>query len=518
MAEEEKKPIEAWQEELYRLATIEDWRQVEQRAEACIEQHPDKAFGYHIAIVAAIKLNNEVKAIQIFQLSAKNKITNETILLNVFPIVINQADNYALANMESAITQVLISTNDLPIVFRLHRGTIRAMLDKFREAIEDFTLFLDERPDNSEALKQRGMAYYDLKQMQLALVDLNKAISLDSTDKNAFLARANIYTSLDRGIDAIIDYGKALALDAKFTKAYIYRGLSYYHLNCFAEGLDDFETAHRLDSKNQDTILQMIYGYEMLDKPQNIYPLLAKIDGRGSLNLYGVSERVFKEKIASLDDRFNVIKHQLPREKSYDYYSFLLFLMALYESTLEHSLKYFLRKNFNCEPKTLDEKVQGRNAAPFICINLIKNLLKDDKLREFKKFIGQERSTNNCNGSGAFLQLQEARKIRNDVIHGNGYSNGNSPWNSLTRVTKSQCVYACGIMLELLSQYIDLFQSKLTKSKFNPLENSPQLKRPKDNKMNKVQTKYFLDGLYATAELKKQTPPIKKPYPDKISG
>ena len=190
--------------------------------------------------------------------------------------------------------------------------------------------------------------------------------------------------------------------------------------------------------------------------------------------------------------------------------------MAVYESTLENSLKYLLRKNFNCEPTTLDDKVQGRNAAPFICINLIKNLLKEDRLREFEKFIGQERPTNNTNDSVAFLQLQEARKIRNDIIHGNGYSNGNSSWNSLTKVTKSQCVYACTIMLEWLSQLIDLFQNKLTKSKFNPLSNPSQLKRPRDNKMNKVQTKYFLDGLYATSE--SNQPPIKKPYPDEISG
>ena len=127
---------------------------------------------------------------------------------------------------------------------------------------------------------------------------MNKAISLDSTDENAFCIRANIYASLNRDLDAIVDYGKALALDAKFTQAYINRGLSYYNLNCFAEGLDDFETAHRLDPKNQDIILHMIYGYEMLEKPQKIYPLLEQVDGRGSPNLDGVSEKVFEEKIA----------------------------------------------------------------------------------------------------------------------------------------------------------------------------------------------------------------------------
>ena len=516
MAEEEKKSIEAWEKELMKLATIEHWRQVGQKAELCIEQHPDEAFGYHMAIVANIKLQNDEKAIRIFQHSAKNNIANETILLNVYPITINQADNSVLAKMERDITHVLNSTNDLPIVFVLHRGTIRAKLDKFEQAIEDFTLFLNERPNNSEAHRKRGTAYYDLGQMQPALVDLNEAISLDSKDENAFCTRANIYASLNRGIDAISDYGKALALNAKCTEAYINRGLTFYNLNYFAEGLDDFETAHRLEPKNQDTILQMIYGYEMLEKPQKIYPLLEKVDSIGSPNLDGISERAFEEKIEGLDDRFNVIKHQLTREKPYDYHSFLLFLMALYESTLEHSLKYFLLQNFNYEPKTLNDKVQGRNTAPFICINLIKNLLNEDRLREFEKFIGQERPTNNTNESGAFLQLQEARKIRNDIIHGNGFSNGNSSWNSLTRVTKSQCVYACAIMLEWLSQYIDLFQNKLTKSKFNPLSNPSQLKRPKDNKMNKVQTKYFLDGLYATSE--PNHPPIKKPYPDEISG
>ena len=314
MARGRKKSMKAWEEELYRIATIEHWRQVGQKAELCVEQHPDEAFGYHMAIVAAIKFNNEDKAFQIFQQSAESDIANVTILLNVYPILINQADDSVLAKMERDITHVFNSTNDLPIVFLLFRGTIRAKLDKFGQAIEDFTLFLKERPNNSEALKKRGTAYYDLGQMQSALVDLNKAISLDSTDENAFCTRANIYESRNRDLDAIVDYGKALAIDAKFTQAYINRGLSYYNLNCFAEGLDDFETAHRLDPKNQDTILHMIYGYEMLEKPQKIYPLLEQVDGRGSPNLDGVSEKVFEEKIAGLDDRFNVIKRQLPHE------------------------------------------------------------------------------------------------------------------------------------------------------------------------------------------------------------
>lgn len=63
MAREEKKSIEAWEEELERLADAEEWWELDKRANQFIAQHANDAYGYHLAIVAATKLKDYKKTL-----------------------------------------------------------------------------------------------------------------------------------------------------------------------------------------------------------------------------------------------------------------------------------------------------------------------------------------------------------------------------------------------------------------------------------------------------------------------
>ena len=500
MEEEEKKSIEAWSKELQDLTKAEKWKCVAETAEICMVQHPKSYIGYNFAIFALKLMKKNEEAANVFQKSLENKIVHQEILLNIYSVITELANKTKLENLEELLTQVYDSEDEIASEFFWIRGIIRAKLSDFDGSVKDLTHFLDENPGHISALNYRGAAYYDLGQYKLGLVDLDTVIHSDKKSQATYLNRANIYAAMRRNVDALSDYGKALALDANYTKAYINRGLTFYDINCFAEGVEDFENALRLEPNNQEVIINLIYGYDMLGKAQKVFQTLQSIDDQDLPKLNDVNEKSLEDKLKALGNNFDIIKNHLPNRKPDNYYDFLLFLMALYGSTLENSVKYLLLTELNCEPSEVEKKLQGRNTEPNLCINLIKNLLQDSKLKEWLPFFGQNKTKGNRSSAIPFYKYQEARKIRNDIIHGNGSSNGSSSWNKMTRVKRSQCIYACFVMLEFLSKYLELFQNEIIRAKFNPLEGkTPSRKRHEANKMSKRQTKYFLDGLYAAS-------------------
>jgi tetratricopeptide (TPR) repeat protein len=73
-----------------------------------------------------------------------------------------------------------------------HNQTGRELLSqgKYREAVEELSAALEEKPDFTLALNARGFAYYLLKDHKKALADFDEAIRLNPKYLNAFQNRA----------------------------------------------------------------------------------------------------------------------------------------------------------------------------------------------------------------------------------------------------------------------------------------------------------------------------------------
>ncbi len=97
--------------------------------------------------------------------------------------------------------------------------------NKLNEALESINKCLEIVPEQTDALSQRGVIYFHLQKEDLALMDMDRAVSLDKTNAYRYSSRAYIRAAYKDIEGAEQDYLKAIELDPKDEIAYNNYGL-----------------------------------------------------------------------------------------------------------------------------------------------------------------------------------------------------------------------------------------------------------------------------------------------------
>ncbi len=160
---------------------------------------------------------------------------------------------------ELSFTRCIALAPSSPIGY-FQRGAWRLQQNRYREAIEDFSLLLDLRPATPEALFNRGLAYKGTGAYDLALRDFQQALDLGFGGSRIYLARAEIHQQLGDPQAAGQDRQRGIAEEPRDEMGWIVRGMAQLESDHDA-ATRDLERALALNPNSREALQQMAHIY-----------------------------------------------------------------------------------------------------------------------------------------------------------------------------------------------------------------------------------------------------------------
>jgi len=180
-----------------------------------------------------------------------------------------------------------IELNPALAVAYYDRGNAYADLNKYERAIKDYEKAIELNPDFAEAYNNRGNAYMELNKYEQAIKDYDKAIELNPNEAVAYYNRGVAYANLNEHERAIEDFSKAIELNPDFAEAYNNRGVAYAELNKYEQAIEDFSKAIELNPalakaySNRGIAYSEIHRYEESARDLKKAGILFLHSGRG---------------------------------------------------------------------------------------------------------------------------------------------------------------------------------------------------------------------------------------------
>ena len=180
-------------------------------------------------------------------------------------------DGWEISLPESGAPDILGVTSvavgqDYDVVFKSALAFQRE--GNYREAIADYTRVIEMEPEEAGAYINRGAAYESMGKLDLALQDLDTALSKGAWAE-AYYIRGHIHFNRGDFDRAALDFSEAIGLDpntanAYTASAYTYRGHSYQSMACHDHAIRDYHKALTLDPKRASLYVSIGTAYAFL--------------------------------------------------------------------------------------------------------------------------------------------------------------------------------------------------------------------------------------------------------------
>jgi tetratricopeptide (TPR) repeat protein len=140
--------------------------------------------------------DNSNEAITIFSIVSKYCITNNIVNVSLLQAMLKYAvlfsDNNMYDNVIDVCTDILVLFPDVSNAFN-ERGFAYLMLDKIKDAINDYTSSLKFESNNETSLAERGICYLITNQYREARSDFTKALQINADNNEVYRYRAILY-------------------------------------------------------------------------------------------------------------------------------------------------------------------------------------------------------------------------------------------------------------------------------------------------------------------------------------
>lgn len=118
----------------------------------------------------------------------------------------------------SQILKMRVNPKIRSIVYN-HRGMALFVLERYKDAINDFTKAIKYSPENYRAYNNRGLVYRQTQQLGKAIDDYNKSLEINAFQVETFYNRAISHYDLHDYTHALEDCKKALSIKPDFITA-----------------------------------------------------------------------------------------------------------------------------------------------------------------------------------------------------------------------------------------------------------------------------------------------------------
>ncbi len=126
-----------------------------------------------------------------------------------------------------------------------NRGLVLSSLGQRDAALADFDRAVALRPDFAAAHLNRGMVLTHLRRPDEALASFDRALAVQPDQAEAWCNRGDALHELGRIEDAVASYDRSIALRGDLAEAHFGRALSLLLLGRYPEGFREHEWRHR---------------------------------------------------------------------------------------------------------------------------------------------------------------------------------------------------------------------------------------------------------------------------------
>jgi tetratricopeptide (TPR) repeat protein len=229
--------------------------------------------------------------------------------------------------------------NDAKLYFK--RGTILRTLKQDSLAIVDFQKAISLDSTNAVYYSAMGDLLFDHKDVSGSLGWIQKAIQLDPNDQTAHLKLARMFLFTSEYNKAFIEINTVLRADVYNTEAYFLKGMCYKSMKDTNLAISSFQTAVQSDPKNSEAYLQLAILHEARKNPlaldyfENAY----KADSSNLEPLYG--KAMYWQNQQNFAEAKKVFNRMIGIDRNYPKSFYNMGWILLQEDSTEKAIRNF---------------------------------------------------------------------------------------------------------------------------------------------------------------------------------
>jgi len=132
------------------------------------------------------------------------------------------------------------------VIAYVNRGHAYADAGEMDMALADLNASQQLAPEFPNIYNDRGFIYFKRGEYDKALNEFNRSIALDPRFQLGYLNRAILWGRMREFEKAVQDLTTAIEINKYFYRAYYYRGIAYKELNLLDRALADFKAAYKI--------------------------------------------------------------------------------------------------------------------------------------------------------------------------------------------------------------------------------------------------------------------------------